>query len=720
MSNSVESNGGARRTVDWQRFGLGGDDEGEVTVANFRQRNNNNTGGFVDLGNEYTYAAGGHHASGANEIFAGEQGDKPWWRSNFFISQPVLFGTWDGVFTSCLINVFGVIVFLRSGWIVAQAGIINAVLIIFCTVVIALVSVLSAIGICERCRVESGGVYFLIAHTLGSRFGGALGLLYCFGQAVGCALNVMGFGESMAGLVGLAGNKWAIRGFATAAVLLLGCINVAGVKWVIKLQFILLMILLISALDFMVGSFVGEDPDNGFTGWVSSNFLDNLWPNYENGYSWFRVFGVFFPTVTGVLSGINMSGDLRAPSTDIPNGTLAAFGTSTFLYLVFVLFLGATCQRGVLLNDFLISVKVSAIHFLLLAGIYVSSMSSCLGAMYGTPRVLQSIAKESVIPGIDALGKGRGPNKVPLYAMAVVAIVTVSFIIVGDINFLAPIVTMPFLMTYACIDYSYFALAQTFDIQEQREERFRIQASSPSYETRRYGSVSDAGNDLDLLFPDRVRHKNLQSPQNSPLHQTAPLPTVTRVPSEPLEHNAEAPTTSAQGQGLPDSTALAIDGTNTQTPPAHDSGEVEDENEPIAPIRPPIHSKTKNWYSGFCNRWASLLGALTKLLVMLLVNWYYALTCFLVVFIVWFYVGTANPAVKPGLTAEFNFFAWLKSVIFRCFGKRMHEYEQIVVTPSCPGVDLSPTQLNDENEDFHPRPNYHHSSVIEGRLIDDI
>lgn len=57
---------------------------------------------------------------------------------------------------------------------------------------VALVSVLSAVGICERCRVESGGVYFLIAHTLGSRFGGSLGLLYCFGQAVGCALNVLG------------------------------------------------------------------------------------------------------------------------------------------------------------------------------------------------------------------------------------------------------------------------------------------------------------------------------------------------------------------------------------------------------------------------------------------------------------------------------------------------------------------------------------------------
>ncbi|XP_017030527.1 solute carrier family 12 member 8 [Drosophila kikkawai] len=708
MSNSgaaaADGHNGNRRTVDWQRFGLGGDDDdGEVAVASFRQRTNNNTGGFVDLGNEYTYAAGGHHASGANEIFAGEQGDKPWWRSNFFISQPVLFGTWDGVFTSCLINVFGVIVFLRSGWIVAQAGILNAVLIIFCTVVIALVSVLSAIGICERCRVESGGVYFLIAHTLGSRFGGALGLLYCFGQAVGCALNVMGFGESMAGLVGLEGNKWAIRGFATAAVLLLGCINVAGVKWVIKLQFILLMILLISALDFMVGSFITEDSKHGVDGWVTGNFVENLWPKYEDGYSWFRVFGVFFPTVTGVLSGINMSGDLRAPSTDIPNGTLAAFGTSTFLYLVFVLFLGATCQRPILYTDFMISVKVSAVHFLLLAGIYVSSMSSCLGAMYGTPRVLQSIAKESVIPGIDVLGKGRGPNKVPLYAMAIVALVTVTFIIVGDINFLAPIVTMPFLLTYACIDYAYFALAQTFDIQEQREERFRIQASSPSYETRRYGSVSDGGNDLDLLFPDRVRHKNLQSPQNSPMHQAVPLEfNRTEGPSTSSQVTVDQQEQQEQGTGGDNDTVA------------------EAEAEPIAPIRPPIHSKTKNWYSGYCNRWASLLGAFTKLLVMLLVNWYYALTCFLVVFVVWFYVGTANPAVKPGLTAEFNFFAWLKSIVFRCFGKRMHEYEQIVVTPSCPGVDLSPTQLNEQNEDFRPRPNYHHSSVIEGRLIDDI
>lgn len=80
------------------------------------------------------------------------------------------------------------------------------------------------------------------------------------------------------------------------------------------------------------------------------------------------------------------------------------------MYLVFILFLGATCKRETLLNDYMIAAKVSAVQFLLLAGIYVSSMSSCLGAMYGTPRVLQSIALENVIPGIGILGKGVSLN----------------------------------------------------------------------------------------------------------------------------------------------------------------------------------------------------------------------------------------------------------------------------------------------------------------------
>ncbi|XP_011502991.1 PREDICTED: solute carrier family 12 member 8 isoform X2 [Ceratosolen solmsi marchali] len=624
--------------VDWSRYGLGN--------AENRRSSRTENSRHEELGPEM-------YQTGTNELFAQEFNADPWWKSNFFISQPVLFGTWDGVFTSCLINIFGVIVFLRSGWIVGQAGALNAVLIIFCTTV----------GICERCRVESGGVYFLLSHVLGSRFGGSIGLLYCFGQAVGCALNVLGFGESMAGLVGLE-STWAQRGFACAAVILLSVINVAGVKWVIKLQFILLLILLFAGFDFIIGSFTHTDPKAGFVGWSMEILKNNTFPSYQNGYSWFTVFGVFFPTVTGVLAGINMSGDLRHPSTDIPNGTLAALGLSTVLYLCLSLFLASTCTKAALQTNFMIASTVSAFSVLLLAGLYVSSFSSCLGAMYGTPRVLQSIASQNVIPGISCLQRGRGPNKVPVYAMLVVAVVTLTFIMTGQINTLAPIVTMPFLLTYACMDYAYFALAQTFDLRHSREQRFSAQSPSAdrNYGTSDRNVLVENENDLDYLFPERTRHKNL-------------------IQNSGIESN-----------GFIDS-----------------SPSIEDNNSITRQIQKKvhIHGKLGNWYSPFCNRWFSLLGSLIKLLIMFLVHWGYALANIIVCFLVWSYIGHANPAVKPGVSAEFKFFEWLKNSILKLMGRKVYDYEQIVVTPVHPGVETCSAQLNEENEDFAGRRRYH-------------
>lgn len=78
-------------------------------------------------------------------------------------------------------------------------------------------------------------------------------------QAVGCSLNLLGFGESLAGFFELSSNKWAEKLFASAAVLLLWIINLVGVKWVIKLQFLLLLVLLLAGLDFAVGSFIHTD-----------------------------------------------------------------------------------------------------------------------------------------------------------------------------------------------------------------------------------------------------------------------------------------------------------------------------------------------------------------------------------------------------------------------------------------------------------------------------
>lgn len=266
--------------------------------------------------------------------------------------------------------------------------------------------------------------------------------------------------------------------------------------------------------------------------------------------------------------------------------------------------------------------------------------------------------------------------------MGVVATVTIAFIVVGDINTLAPIVTMPFLLTYACIDYSYFALAQTFDIQMKREERFRIQAQSPSYESRRYGSTNDNDNDLDHLFPERTRHKlatanpqtNRKVPsKNSLLNSQSDVKAATSASVSSTGNDSidsEHPDRVIfRGSVDADAQDPSINSTNNLDEHGDDAQlVVNDDDEPMAQPIAPIHQKTKNWYSNFCNRWASLFGAIIKIVIMMLVNGYYGATCIGVVFLIWFYVGTANPAVKPGLAAEFRLFVWLKGLIFQCFG----------------------------------------------------
>lgn len=53
-----------------------------------------------------------------------------------------------------------------------------------------------------------------------------------------------------------------------------------------------------------------------------------------------------------------------------------------------------------------------------------------------------------------------------------VAAVSLLFIFIGDINTLGPVVTIPFLLTYAAVDYAYFALAMSFDQRKKQTTNY--------------------------------------------------------------------------------------------------------------------------------------------------------------------------------------------------------------------------------------------------------
>ncbi|XP_072435675.1 solute carrier family 12 member 8 isoform X1 [Chiloscyllium punctatum] len=402
---------------------------------------------------------------------------KPWWKVKIFVWEPVLFGTWDGVFTTCMINIFGVVLFLRTGWLVGNTGILLGMFMVTLVVLVALVTVLSGIGVWERCSLGNGGVYAMLSTVLGGRVGGTFGFLYVFGQCVAGAMYITGFAESIADLLDLS-DIWAVRGISIAVLLGLLGINLAGVKWIIRFQLLLLALLAISTMDFVIGTFTHLDPDFGFVGYSEELLKNNTVPDYSPEENFFTIFGVFFPTATGVMAGFNMSGDLQKPASNIPLGSLAALGVSWFLYLVFVFLLGAVCTREALRYDFMIAEKVALVGFLWLLGLYISSLASCMGGLYGAPRILQCIAQEKVIPVLGCLGNGKGPNKTPVAAIFLVGLVTMAFIFIGQVNILAPIVTINFMLTYSVVDYSYFSVCMSYDIQQNEKERNKVNAST--------------------------------------------------------------------------------------------------------------------------------------------------------------------------------------------------------------------------------------------------
>ncbi|XP_072788089.1 solute carrier family 12 member 8 [Taeniopygia guttata] len=691
---------------------------------------------------------------------------KPWWKIQLFVWEPVLFGTWDGVFTSCMINIFGVVLFLRTGWLVGNTGIVMGMFLVSFVILVALVTVLSGIGVCEKCTIGSGGVYSMISTVLGGQVGGTIGLLYIFGQCVAGAMYITGFAESIAGVLSLS-NIWAVRGISLAVLLGLLGINLAGVKWIIRLQLLLLFLLAVSTLDFVIGSFTHLDPEHGFVGYSEELMFNNTLPDYTQGESFFTVFGVFFPAATGVMAGFNMSGDLQKPSSNVPLGSLAAIGTSWFLYMVFVFLLGAICTRQSLRYDFMIAEKVSLVGFLFLLGLYISSLASCMGGLYGAPRILQCIAQENVIPMLAFLGRGKGPNKTPVAAICLTSLITMAFVFIGQVNVLAPIVTINFMLTYIAVDYSYFSLSLSYNIQQKPEET-QMGTARPAHssqplifnkpsshaadgviQSRSNGTLLEFKKDMDQLFKpffsepstckregaenliQKGKQKKAKKPAKQTLrdsflldpHHDAPLAQdswdETMEPREGQQDVAE--------QGGQWDAAL---GSSPAVGVQHIPRRLEQREQPCSEVmmlpgqggeessikqqNPElgIQQIPETFYSRFFSHWISFAGAIVSLIIMFVIQWIYTLVSLGAAVILYFYIFSLSSGLSIGAAANFSFFGWIKSVLITSCRRRPTPREQIVVTPSLARVGMETRQLTEENADFASRDRYHQSSLI--------
>lgn len=168
---------------------------------------------------------------------------------------------------------------------------------------------------------------------------------------------------------------------------------------------------------------------------------------------------IYFPSVTGILTGVNMSGDLRNPQKSIPKGTILAQLTCSFVYLLLVLLYGATIQGEVLRDKFGESLGgelVSALlcwpnKWVVLVGAFSSSLGAGLQCLVSAPRLLQAIARDDIIPFLSFF-KTLTKRGEPFRALVLTFFIAEIGMIIANIDAVAPIIDVFFLMCYLFVN----------------------------------------------------------------------------------------------------------------------------------------------------------------------------------------------------------------------------------------------------------------------------
>jgi amino acid transporter len=335
--------------------------------------------------------------------------------------------------------------FLRFGQITGQAGIVHALLILLAAKAITTLTSVSLAAIATNTRVKGGGAYYLISRSLGVEFGGGIAFVFYLAQSVSVALYLIGFAEAfVAAFPDVTTNQTLV---ATLANLLVFATVLVGAGWAVKIQYVILFILAGALVSFGLGA------ANSFS---FAQFSTNVSAGYEGNASALTMFALFFPAATGIMAGANMSGDLRDPGRSLPSGTFGAIASTALVYVGLIVLLGGSSERSELIGNSFIMNDIAAWPALILAGVFAATLSSALGSMLGAPRILQAFARDRIFESISFLGKGSKGSDEPRRATLLTLLVSQSAIMLGDLNAIAPVITMFFMVTYGTLNLACF------------------------------------------------------------------------------------------------------------------------------------------------------------------------------------------------------------------------------------------------------------------------
>eukprot|EP00743_Colponemidia_sp_Colp-15_P000428 GILK01000489.1.p1 GENE.GILK01000489.1~~GILK01000489.1.p1 ORF type:complete len:888 (+),score=173.56 GILK01000489.1:90-2666(+) len=373
------------------------------------------------------------------------------------------YGTFDGVFIRVCVSIFGVLMFLRMGWMVGNVGFFYSVVVVLISIYVTITTTFSASALATNGKVRGGGPYYLVSRSLGIEIGTTMGLIFAFAQGVAIALNTVGFAETV--YDSFNNDSSGDRTYGVTWIALIANIGIFitvlfGVDWINKLNLFMVALIIGAFFSFCIG--LGAQDVGYIEGFVhpnaatfSSNFMN---PPDADEYVFFVVMGVFFPSVTGVMQGVNISGELKDPGYAIPVGTLSAIVFTTIVYVIILALNASSAPAWSLKKNTAFMIEISVAPWLVQCGIYAASLSTAIGLLVGAPRILLAICKDGLFKQLDYFKYVNARND-PVRGYVLFIILGSLVTLIGKLNAIAPIVTNLYMVVYGIVNYACFAAA---------------------------------------------------------------------------------------------------------------------------------------------------------------------------------------------------------------------------------------------------------------------
>ncbi|MCA1757763.1 MAG: amino acid permease, partial [Bacteroidales bacterium] len=334
---------------------------------------------------------------------------------------------------------------MRYDTVVGNAGLWGALLVLLIAKGFTTITTFSLSSIATNMKVKGGGPYYLISRSLGVEFGGVIALFFYIALALSISMYVIGFTEAI--FFTIPELNLSFKLVATLTNIVVFTFVYIGAGWTIRVQYFILAVVLAA-----IGSYI-----YGAWGHASVEILnENLQPKWTDGHSIITIFALFFPAVTGIMAGVNMSGDLKNPSRSIPLGTIFAIGFTFLIYAGIAVLMAASSTHSNLVGKVMVMQEMAWFGPLVYAGVIAATLSSALGSMMGAPRILQAFAKDNIFKRLKYFALGSGTSNEPRRAIIITFLLSQSGVLLGDLDSVAPIITMFFILTYGTINLASF------------------------------------------------------------------------------------------------------------------------------------------------------------------------------------------------------------------------------------------------------------------------